>query len=571
MAAPASARPHRVWIAFLSAAVAALPPLIILGLIARVAVNVPFQDDWDAVSVLIRWHHGTVGLADFWEQQSEHRILAVRVMIWLLGILTDFNVIAEMLLGFGFVALTLVVVRALLETALKDVAPELVPPLTAVSSLLLFSLALQENWFFGTASVELLLYLASVMLIWALTRCSNRWRNLGIAVSCAVVGTLTEVSGVGLWFIGAVAIWLADDVKDLRIRRLTVWMFAALLTVGAYMRALNWSGSVLQASASQPHRFVVFVGATLGLPFGFGSSPTWSAVVGLGGCVVFGIAAFLIHRQRPIAFRGLLPITLLAIYGVLIAAMIGAGRSNLEMKFAMASHYASGPSLFWIATLTMAAVATRTAWETASRAARIAAAIIIACAATGLLYGYIAANVAGYREAYARSRNLEMALASLYSVDIGKDVSQFLYPPDDGRFHRQLVELKALQLGPFAKRMEPTKARLVEQFAGRTPTGGAEGFHDGGDCDRTFGWAWDPTRPAVPIMVDIWYRGARIGTATANWFRGDLRQTGIGDGQHAFLYFFPTILEVGTGEKITVTFAGTTKSVGGSPKVITCE
>ena len=43
------------------------------------------------------------------------------------------------------------------------------------------------------------------------------------------------------------------------------------------------------------------------------------------------------------------------------------------------------------------------------------------------------------------------------------------------------------------------------------------------------------------------------------------------DGQHAFVYYFPTVLEAGTGERIDVTFAGTRESIGGSPKVITCE
>jgi hypothetical protein len=568
MSAPASTPRPGVVVPALVRVATVLPPLIILGLIGKLAVNVPFQDDWDAVSVLIRWRQGTLGFADFWEQQSEHRILVVRVLMWMLGVFTDFNVVAEMFLGFGLIVLTLLFVRSLLEACLRGHAPELVPIMTAAASFMLFSLTLQEHWFFGTASVELVLYLVSVMLIWALTRWPDRWRGLVIAVCCAVVGTFTEASGLGLWLTGALAIWLTSDATGRRSHRLTLWVLAATFWVSAYMWGLHWGGSAVRAQ-----RFVLIVMACLGLPFAYGSTTTWSAIVGLSGCVALGMAAVHLDRERPAIFRSLRPVLLLAIHGLIVSGMIAFGRSSLTPRFAMTSHYAIGGLFFWMATIVIAAMAMKTVWEdAATTTTRMAAGIVMACAALPLLSGYITANVQGYREAYQRSRNLEMALAALYAEqDISKDVSQFLYPPDDGRIHRQVIELKTFQLGPFSTRMEAKKARTVERFKGVAPTGRAAGFHDGGDCERTIGWAWDPARPDMPIMVDIWRGGAKIGTATANWFRWDLLKAGRGNGQHAFVFFFPTMLKGGTGERIIVTLTGSTDNIGGSPKVITCE
>ena len=43
--------------------IALLPPLQTLTVILRLGVNVPLQDDWDLVTVIAKWHEGTVELA----------------------------------------------------------------------------------------------------------------------------------------------------------------------------------------------------------------------------------------------------------------------------------------------------------------------------------------------------------------------------------------------------------------------------------------------------------------------------------------------------------------------------
>ena len=262
---------------------------------------------------------------------------------------------------------------------------------------------------------------------------------------------------------------------------------------------------------------------------------------------------------------------LLGVEGLVIAALISLGRSSVDPGSAMTSHYAIGAIFFWIATLTIALFAARTSWEEGSTTARAVTGMATAGAVLVLAWGYATANATGYREAYQRSQNLQMALASLYSDQkISRPVSQFLYPPDDGRIERQITELKDLRLGPFSPGMDAARAELVDRFAGQVPTVLAEGFHDGGNCQQTVGWAWERSRPDVPIMIDIWHRGEVIGTATANWFRTDLLNSGIGNGQHGFVFQLPAIA-AGTGQEITVTFSGTTTPIGGSPKVVTCR
>lgn len=549
-----------------------LPPVAILVLILRLAVNVPFQDDWDTVSVLAKWHEGTVSFGDFWQQHNEHRIPSLRALIWLLGIFSNYNVVIEMLVGFVFAVLALPVVCALLRRGLKEHAPDLILPMTAVASLLLFSLMLHENWFSGTASLQLfLLRLVSVTLVWALVRWPSQLKGVAIAMCCAIVGMFAEAAGLALWIIGSLAIWITTEKETRRNLLLTAWVLVAVVMVSAYVSGLDWDVSDLQEDSLHPLRLMTFIGACLGLPFAYGTTAAQSATVGIAGCAALATAVLSMARWRPEVLRGVVPVVLLAAQGLLGAVLIGIGRSGLEAKYAMASHYAFGSSQFWIATIAIVAVAIKsirpsTAVMDVVRKAGTSVAVLALC------IGFLSANAFGYREAYTSSRNLEIALAMLYANhDPSPEVARFLYPPDESHFRRQVARFKRLGLGPFAGSMEREKAGLLARVWDAGSSGSRDGFLDGGDCNLTLGWAWDPGRPGATVTVDIWYRGTRLGSAAANWFRPDLLKAGIGDGQHGFVFDFPSILELGTGEKIRVTYAGTSYPLRGSPKIIMCR
>jgi hypothetical protein len=164
-----------------------------------------------------------------------------------------------------------------------------------------------------------------------------------------------------------------------------------------------------------------------------------------------------------------------------------------------------------------------------------------------------------------------MALATLVSEAAPpRDVLRFLYPPDEERALSLIAELHRYRLGPFADGFTQQAARLTEQFTGTAAGPAADGFHDGGDCNSTTGWAWDPAHPDRPVLVDVWVGDTRLGTVTADWFRWDLLTTGVGNGQHAFRFRFPTQAELRTGRVVTVTFAGTRHPLRGSPRTVRC-
>jgi hypothetical protein len=73
-----------------------------------------------------------------------------------------------------------------------------------------------------------------------------------------------------------------------------------------------------------------------------------------------------------------------------------------------------------------------------------------------------------------------------------------------------------------SKREEPTTA---------APAGSYSGVVDVLSCEKVAGWVWI-VRQTGPLKVDIIEAGKIVGTATADIFRQDLKDAGIGDGVH---------------------------------------
>jgi hypothetical protein len=556
------------------AAAAVVPPLVIWFLIGALGVNVPFEDDWDMLPVITRWIAGTLTFADFWQQHSEHRIAAVKGMFWWFGSDGDFDMIEAMRVGFALSVLKLALLVDIIRRQLSGPTHRLIAPLALASSLLMFSLVQHEDWFWATASLQFsLLNLSTVAVVWLLSRRDDSWLALAAAIVCAVVALLTEASGHVLWVTGGVAIWLSTERPARGVQRLAVWVAAAVSATPVYWWNLQWApSSTAMMLLESPGRFVEYAGALLGLPFAFWMTTRWAAVVGYAGLIPLGFVLWSLFRSnRPLLHR-LAPLLLFGFHGVLVCLLIALGRSSGDPDSALTSHYSFAPNLYWVGVITVTAVGAWT-WVSTSTPRRQWFGLVTIGAATGLLATFfVKANVEGYHRAYTRSRNLQMALATLASpIANPRPVLRFLYPPDEQRADRLVAEMRESKLGLFATDMTGDPTTLAAQLnpvpAGPT----ADGRLDGGDCIGATGWAWDPAHPDAPVEVDVWIGDSLIGTVTANWFRWDLLAAGKGDGQHAFRFYFPEQSVLRTGRDVRVTFAGTNRPVPGSPTTIYCR
>ncbi len=88
----------------------------------------------------------------------------------------------------------------------------------------------------------------------------------------------------------------------------------------------------------------------------------------------------------------------------------------------------------------------------------------------------------------------------------------------------------------------------------------AEGLVPGplrGSIDRVTeteidGWAWDSSRPALPVLIEVVLDGAVLHTALACDFRADLRDAGMGEGRCAFFLALPAPLPAALLHRLTI-------------------
>jgi RHS repeat-associated protein len=105
--------------------------------------------------------------------------------------------------------------------------------------------------------------------------------------------------------------------------------------------------------------------------------------------------------------------------------------------------------------------------------------------------------------------------------------------------------------------------------SGGSPSYG--GYFDSVDCNTISGWGWDANQPNKPINVDIYDGSTLIATVSANQFRQDLLNAGIGNGVHGYSIATPVSLKNGGAHTIHIKFSGTSTELSNSPKTITCQ
>ena len=526
--------------------------------------------------VVTRWHAGTAGFQDFWLQHSEHRVVALKAAIWAIGGLTDFNVVSvhvrRLRAGGDHIRPPLPIS---LRLGLQEHEPRLIAPLLTTSFVpgvlpgparklvLEHSLAAVVP----DQSVHSRDGLGVGSMAQSLAK-RRRWPPDAPSSECS---RRSRVSSCGSREQRPSR--CSPTARRQRMQWLSVWALAACSTVAAYLWGLHWAQRRSPSRPSIQAVLIQFASACLGLPVASWASPELAALAGWSGCAALCICELVpVPAQPPADSQTPSP-----------AAPGGARRPGVAADCRRTRWWRSAirpdEPLRVRADVVLGRRRDRDSDRVFACAVSFSRDLHVRSFSRPLLQrqsflagGYARANVDGYRQAYTRSRNLQMAVAAVSSANPPpREVLRFLYPPDEDRAQRLLNDLQAFGLGPFSSRSKSAFKDIAREFTATPGIGGVDGFLDGGDCQGTTGWAWDPAHPDLPVALDVWAGGTRLGTVTANWFRWDLLAAGKGNGQHAFRFVFPTQTELQTGRAVNVTFAGSDRPLRGSPRTVPCR
>ncbi|MBA2585906.1 MAG: hypothetical protein H0U99_05420 [Chthoniobacterales bacterium] len=323
-----------------------LPAGIMVLLISRYGVNVPFWDEWNLVDLFEKAHAHRLSFADFFAQNNEHRVVFPKIIFLLLEHFTHWNTRAEMFFSVFLCALTALCLQWVLWRTLRLPSPRLLM-LMVIINVLLFSPCQYENWLWGYQLACFLL--ASCLLAGVAVLCSElpQLVKFLFAGGCAMVATFSGGNGMLLWPLLLLTFLLRTDRSNRKaaIRWSSGWILIATCAAGLYFfhyQKPPWHPPL--ASSRNLLDYYCYISAFLGSPLGRheeGASLIWPVSVGsvaLALCIL--IAGTITWRRRDTALlRNAAPWISIGGFALLSSIMacitrIGFGRTQaLESRY----------------------------------------------------------------------------------------------------------------------------------------------------------------------------------------------------------------------------------------------
>jgi hypothetical protein len=325
----------------LALAAALAPFLVLVALLARYAVDVPFGIDWFLTGLVDKAFSGTLSLADLWIQHSDHRILFPNIALVALARLTRWDTRWE-------VGLNVLAALGTLAVVLRAPRERPSPWHWGLASLIVFSLSQWANWLIGIELCDFLSALASMAALACLGAGSRRAFLAG-AVACAVLGSYTFACGAVVWPVG-LALILAGPRAG-RIERALSWCAAGAAVMALYFRGLAFVPSPPGAALVPWHARVLDWFAALGSPLC--AYARWGAVA--AGAA--GVAIALWAGRRAFAERARdggagLSVVSWAAWAAGTALLIALGREGFGREQFLNSRYVTLGNPLWLADVT---------------------------------------------------------------------------------------------------------------------------------------------------------------------------------------------------------------------------
>lgn len=327
-----------------------LPFIFLLIMILRYHVDTPIWDSWRMIPLFEKTYSGGLTFYDFWQQHNEHRLIFSRLIILVLGRLTSWNTVYEVMFN---VLITLGILIIVMKQ-LKHNFPKL--PyfyLLSVFSLLLFNLNQFENWLFGFTLHIFLHVLAIVGTINLLTISKLNWKRLLPAFGLAIVATFTFGTGLIFWPLALALLLLNKNLTSkMRWQMILFWFIVSGITISSYLYHFQANTQDFWLTIlNNPVNVILFTLLYLGRPLTLFLylDTFWGILVSLYALILTTAMIIVLIKRKLVNLEKLLPIILYLVYSIGIGVVIALGRAQYGYEAARASRYITLANLFWIA------------------------------------------------------------------------------------------------------------------------------------------------------------------------------------------------------------------------------
>jgi glycosyltransferase involved in cell wall biosynthesis len=379
---------------------------LLLALVLRHGVDLPFWDEWYLFYELLDSKRAGDLVARLLAPHNEHRVVLNRLVYLAMLPFTRGNLIPHyvlnVLVGLGIWALVARRTRASHAGAGARPSVWLLPGF----AILIGSVRRWELWTSAAANsfVQVLLGTASVFVV---ARRPPTWGRLAAAAALAAGASLCLASGLVVWPVVLVLVASAELPRHRRAAMALAWSVAAAIAWGFVLRE-GRAGAIGSFTGLPAESTLAFWLAVLGgavapsLPL---AGIVGAAGIGLG--VALAAAACRSGATLP-AYRPWLGLMLLS---AVTAAAITFGRASLGLQQALTPRYGVHAIMFWLAVAVLASVLLQAAAPDPGRSAptiRVVACIVLGAAALDL--ARLPGDLARWRFHADRQRGVQAVL-----------------------------------------------------------------------------------------------------------------------------------------------------------------
>jgi hypothetical protein len=350
--------------------VGALAVALSFGLLAcisvRYAIDAPIIDQWSMVEDLGKYAQGTWTWSDIARSHNGHRIALPRLILIPLAFVSGWRMRVEVVLnlacGMGIFAVLLF--SQLRE--LRDAWTERGALLAAALATVCFSLTQWENWIWGIQINVFLAVLLALLAILSLSRWPRSGAGFAMALTAALLGSLTQSGGLAIWPAGLASILSAGPGAH-RLRRAAVWGVSGGVVAALYLVPLAGDtpsyaspGFLVMHPFQAAHFFLNVLGRPLAAYAGsaWPVDPSW--VPALFAAAALGLLLQWSWPELRLGVRqGDARVSFLlgsAAFSVTVAGLITLGRAPSGSAAALASRYITLMTPLWASALAFAVV-----------------------------------------------------------------------------------------------------------------------------------------------------------------------------------------------------------------------
>ena len=329
----------------LIALAAFVPCLICLLFVNSNAVNVPFLDEWEMVTLDAKMRAHNLTFSDLFEQHNEHRIFFMKLAYLGLMYISNFNVIVPMWFSFAMIVLMAFIILHYIATR-NSVSDKRKYLFAVLASFLVFSLTQYENLLWGFQIGFVMVLCISVLSCYFLCRMFHATRKAArntyfiIALLAAVVDSFSSSQGLITWITGLAVFVMVFRKKTFSSPHFIIWTLTAIATwiVYFYDYVKPEHHPPLTLLFEHPGIFLNYFFSITGNAVS-GSFKAGTTAIGIVLLLFFLIACVKIWKGKQVQ-PFIFPLAL-ALNSLFILGSIAVGRLGLGVEYSLTSRYTS--------------------------------------------------------------------------------------------------------------------------------------------------------------------------------------------------------------------------------------